>query len=766
MPDFSDGTAAVAGERTLGARIGRYEIRERIGAGGMGTVLRAHDPELGRDVALKLLHAGYADASTRAEASQQLVREARVLARLSHPNVVAAYDVGVTDAGAVFLAMELVDGVSLGEWLKEPRSTREVARVLIAAGRGLAAAHASGVLHRDFKPANVMVSPDSRVRVIDFGLARAAGSGTLDAPAGAAPRSSGSGPRAPRGSLPPVTHTRVSAGVGTPGYISPEQLLGQSIDTRSDQFGYAVTAFVALTGHHPYPDSVNVAGSPRADDEAPAVLTATRQPWPPSVPRPLRRVIDRGLSLDPEERYPSLAALVNALERASTRRGRVALPLALAGALVLGVTLVGAWARPGADPAVCAVDAAAFDGVWDTAQREHIEAVFRATGHQSSGDVFGLVSRRLDRFEQQWLAMRRESCEATLVRGDQPERVMALRAACLDRAREATKALVAVLGQTDRAAMDRTASAAPASLAVCSDPAALLSVAAALPDDPAKRAQIDEVSVGIAVDRALITASRGPEALEQAQRMLELARATEHPPTIAAATAQLGRAYNRLPSPTESARGEALLNESIRLAALAGDDRLVAATSSFLLFRIAYGQTRIQEAEAMLPAVEALVHRAGDRVEDRLNLLMGRYAILFRHDQMEEGAQVLDEVVRLAENAEDEFKRHGVIAAAEMGHVYTELGRFEQAEVIEQRAADGMRRLFGANHPQMMTALGNLSIVQSKAGHRDRALQSIAEYQRIAALMPPDEPRLKYLEFAESRVWRITGDCARALPLL
>jgi len=759
------------GERAAGARIGRYEIRELIGAGGMGTVFRAHDPHLGRDVALKLLHPGYADPSALAEASGRLVHEAQVLARLSHPNVVAAYDVGVTGEGAVFLAMEFVDGVSLRQWLAEPRSQAEIVRVLIAAGHGLVAAHASGVLHRDFKPANVMVSPDARVRVIDFGLARAAGLAALAAserpsPAPALRARTGRARLArDSGAAQASTRTCASSGVGTPGYISPEQLLGQAIDARSDQFSYAVTAFVALTGQHPYPDSLAAAASATADDETPAVLQSARQAWPLTTPRALRRVVDRGLSPNAEERYPSLGAMVHALERASAPRRRAAVALAL-GALAVSATAVGSLRRSSADLAVCEVNQVAFAGVWDAALRARVEQRFRATRHQNALETFGLISRRLDGFEHQWRAMRQASCEATLVRGEQPERVMALRAACLDRALAGTKALVGVLVDADAASMDRLASAAPASLAPCADPAALLSVAAALPEDPSLRAKIEEVGVGLAINRALITASRGPEALEQAQSMLELARLTEHPPAIAAATAQLGRAYNRMPSPSQSALGEDLLNESIRLAAAAGDDRLVAATSSFLLFRISYGQTRVQEAEAMLPAVEALVERAGNRPEDRMNLLMGRYAILFRRYQLEGAMLALEEVIRLAEDAEGEFKRLGVIAAAEVGHVYTELERFAEAEVVEQRAADGMRRLFGANHPQMMTALGNLSIVQSKAGHREQALASIAEYQRIAALMPPDEPRLKYLEFAESRVWRITGDCAQAVPLL
>ncbi len=162
-----------------GTRLGRYEIVEVLGSGGMGVVYRARDPALGRDVAVKLIHQYRAYLSDAGDREARLLREAQALARLSHPNVVAAYDVGTHD-DAVFVAMELIAGVSLAAWLTGRRGFREVLDVLLAAGRGLAAAHAAGVLHRDFKPANVMVSPD-RVRVVDFGLARAAAEPTSDA---------------------------------------------------------------------------------------------------------------------------------------------------------------------------------------------------------------------------------------------------------------------------------------------------------------------------------------------------------------------------------------------------------------------------------------------------------------------------------------------------------------------------------------------------------------------------------------------------------
>lgn len=162
-----------SGSLAPGTRVGRYEIVELVGSGGAGRVYRALDPQLERFVALKLLHADPVDGDVPLETQTRLLQEARTLAQLSHPNVVAAYDVGV-HAGALFVAMEFIGRISMRDWLAAPRTLTEIVRVLVAAGRGLAAAHAAHVCHGDFKPANVMIASDGRVRVVDFGLARAA----------------------------------------------------------------------------------------------------------------------------------------------------------------------------------------------------------------------------------------------------------------------------------------------------------------------------------------------------------------------------------------------------------------------------------------------------------------------------------------------------------------------------------------------------------------------------------------------------------------
>ena len=221
-----------------GAVLGRYVIEELIGAGGMGVVYRARDPDLGRAVAIKLLGRVRSDWQWRA----RLLREAQAMARLAHPNVVTVYDVGLAHDG-LFVAMEYVEGVTLRRWLAEPRARHEIVAAFAGAGRGLHAAHLAGLVHRDFKPDNVLMASDGRARVTDFGLARWEAAEATDAAADAAP-----GDR----SAAPVGLTVDDAVMGTPGYMAPEQYAGTAVDARTDQFAFTCALYEALHGQRPF----------------------------------------------------------------------------------------------------------------------------------------------------------------------------------------------------------------------------------------------------------------------------------------------------------------------------------------------------------------------------------------------------------------------------------------------------------------------------------------------------------------------------------
>ncbi len=303
------------------AHIDRYRIVRVLGMGGMGVVYDAYDPELARPVALKLLLPAHGDEATRERAARRLLREAQAMAQVSHPNVVAVYDVGVVD-GHVFVAMERVQGETLAAWLRTgPHAWRELLRVFLQAAEGLAAAHAVGLVHRDFKPENVMLGSDGRVRVLDFGLAR-----VVDDP-----------PELPEGSPPasPVLHELATAGAaGTPAYMAPEQYHGGVIDPRTDQFAFCVAVYRAIYGQHPFSD-----GSAREQQAAVVAGQVRRLPPRRRAPRRLEAILRRGMARARGERHADMPTLIALLRRVLqvSRRRRAAI------AVAAGVAVAAAW---------------------------------------------------------------------------------------------------------------------------------------------------------------------------------------------------------------------------------------------------------------------------------------------------------------------------------------------------------------------------------------------------------------------------------------
>ncbi len=284
-----------AGRLERGTRVGRYIVLELVGTGAMSTVYAAHDPDLDRLIALKLLRSHDGGDELRA----RLLREAKAMARLSHPDVITVHDVG-TYGSQLFVAMELVVGGTLRDWLAcEVRDWPDVLAVFSHAGRGLACAHAAGLVHRDFKPDNVLVGEDGRVRVTDFGLVRAvreAGGAIADV------ESLG-------GDALDATITRTGALVGTPAYMAPEQFLGASADARADMFSFSVALYEALYGERPF-TGTNIPAL-RASATAGVLRPA---PLASRVPEGVREVLVRGLRPRPDDRFPSMDALLSALE--------------------------------------------------------------------------------------------------------------------------------------------------------------------------------------------------------------------------------------------------------------------------------------------------------------------------------------------------------------------------------------------------------------------------------------------------------------------
>jgi tetratricopeptide (TPR) repeat protein/predicted Ser/Thr protein kinase len=412
-----------------GARVGRYLVIDFLGAGGMGVVYAAFDPQLDRKVALKLIRR---DAGGDPVEQARLVREAQALARLNHPNATAVYDAG-HDGGRLFLAMEFVDGGDLAAWLRTPRTMAEIVRVFAAAGRGLEAAHAAGLVHRDFKPANVLVDRGGQVKVSDFGLAR-----LLDR---APPHDEAGAPTVAGAAL-----TLAGAVVGTPGYLAPEQLRGDAVDARGDQFAFCAALFEALYARRPY-----------VGDTVEALAASYRTSGGPSVPRDrqvpsrLRVALTRGLALEPTARFPSMTALLAAIAPPPRRRWW------LVGAGLVAALAAAAWIARGdhAGPPLCAGAGRAATAAWTPADAAQLEAAFGASGVPSAVPMARSVAATLGRQAAALGAMQVEACTAARVDGTQSELVLDLRTACLARVGRELDATIAVLRRAEPTLISR-----------------------------------------------------------------------------------------------------------------------------------------------------------------------------------------------------------------------------------------------------------------------------------------------------------------------
>ena len=392
-------------------RIGRFVVLDRLGVGAMGVVYSAYDQQLDRKVAIKLLHAEQREARTR------LLREAQAMAKLSHPNVVQVFEVG-TQADQVFLAMELVRGSTLRHWQDaRPRATQEIIDVYVQAGQGLAHAHAKGLVHRDFKPENVLVGHDGRVRVLDFGLARPEGRSR----------------RVRRTAIPGTIRRQDSLGteltrdgelVGTPAYMAPEVYGGGHADPLSDQFSFCVALFETLYGKRPF------RGGTVAELSAAVVngALATAGPGPQGAER-LRKTVLRGLSVEPGERFPDMAALLEAM--APPRRRRK-LPWIAGGLGVVGI----------AAAAIAVLDRGAVvqcdepplsAGMWTDAPREQDP----------------VATPLIDAYVDAWTVARAEAC-APLEKADaESVQVSATERACIDARGRELASLLRVASNTD-----------------------------------------------------------------------------------------------------------------------------------------------------------------------------------------------------------------------------------------------------------------------------------------------------------------------------
>jgi CubicO group peptidase (beta-lactamase class C family) len=510
-PGLLNGRAGVVAEP--GDRIGRYVVLRKLGEGGMGIVYGAYDPELDRQIALKLLRPARGEPTPRQE-QERLVREGQAMARIAHPNVTTVFDVG-RHGEQVFVAMELIIGETLGTWLARERAISEIVEVFVRAGRGLAAAHAAGLVHRDFKPNNVMIDAEGRVRVTDFGVAR------LGDPSDR-PRS----PASPSAlSQIDLALTATGTLLGTPSYMPPEQLACEPTDARSDQFSFCVALYEALCGTRPF--VAEDTDKLRAKILAHEMQTPARR-----VPRWLLSTVTRGLSASPAERWPSMDELLAALLRNPwRRRGRAALVVGILCALgAAGIVYR-------APSAACRGFERNLVGVWDPARKSAVERAFKKTRLRDEAATFAAVASLLDRYAASWVEARTDACRARRSRGELNEDVSDLRMICLEDRRDEVAALTELFTRADadlvRRARDEAASLP--SIAGCTDVTALREREAP-PSDPLLRERQAELQTRMSRVITLRAAGKHEDAFAEAQALLRDATALGYRSMIAEAS--------------------------------------------------------------------------------------------------------------------------------------------------------------------------------------------------------------------------------------
>jgi tetratricopeptide (TPR) repeat protein len=710
-----------------GRVFGRYVVLDKLGAGGMGVVVAAYDPELDRKVAIKLLRAP-TDARAE-EGHRRLLAEAQALARLSDPHVVAVHDVG-THEGRVFVAMELVEGRTLEQWVAlERRPWAQVLDVMIAAGRGLAAAHARDLVHRDFKPGNVMIGNDGRVRVMDFGLAFAQSEplSTDALVSGAVPADESMQPRE-RALEPAITHK--GSLVGTPGYMAPEQVASGRTGPASDQFSFCVSSWEALYGQPPF-----------SGDPLPELLSRVLEgkldepPRSARVPRWLRRVVERGLSVDPARRWPSMTELLHALERGRTRgrfRGFAALGLlAAVGAVMVAST---------DDAAPCGGAEVKLQGIWDAPTREAMATAFTGVELPYAEDARASVERTLDAHAARWVELHTQICEATRVRGDQSEALMDQRIGCLEDGLRAMKALTAVLVTADADVVRNAAQAAQALEAP--DECATLERDAESrlrPVDPALATAVADVREQTARARALWLAGKYDDGLAEAEAALAAARTAGYEPVLAEAAAVLGQLQEVVvaPIPAREAYEEALY------AALATGHGRIEATALIGLASV-WGLHLNDTATALRygDQADAVVKRLGHPVDLAAQAALRRGNTLMQARRLEDAALSFERAVELTDGNLATERLH-LVALNNLAVARGQQGRPRQAAAAFERAAELNEARLGPWHPAVGGIQDNLGVAYVHLGEHARAMQHTQRALEIyRKALTPEHPEL------------------------
>jgi eukaryotic-like serine/threonine-protein kinase len=695
-----EGSADVVLEE--GSLVGRYVVIERVGAGAMGLVVRAYDPKLKREVALKLIRRGRGGSEARA----RLLREAQALARLAHPNVVAVYDAEDTRHG-VAIAMEYAPGGTLRDWLAaRPRSWREVLPVVLSAAAGIAAAHRAGLVHRDIKPDNILVAGDGRVRVTDFGLARGEPAVTSRDPFGMT--LDGDEALTLEGSI-----------MGTPGYMAPEQHARAPTDARSDQYALCIVLWEAIHGTRPF--------SGRDLDE----LGAAKRAGPPraaptrAIPGWLHATLVKGLSADPEQRWPSIEALQEALTSGASRQRRNRSVLALAGVLTFASTAV-LWSQLDhrAHLAACADAARSIHvDVWDDGARDALRRGLLSTRASHAVTTHDKVVTMIDAYASKWQSLRGETCVAE-VEGRLETEIAHRSAQCFEEHGDGLRALIDVLAESSESDGDvvRRAVIAVARLPRIEECADHVTLAARPlpPPDPTLRVRGTALRKQMQRARGLDAAGRHEEAFSLAAEVVTEAGSAGLVTLELEAEHLAGGHAQRADRLEEGARR---LRRALVEAGRIGLDEVAADAALGLVWTVGRKLARREEGLAYADLAAVLVERLGDHDGGlrRATLASNVASIRLAHGEYDEAERLYARALELDERILG--RDHIQLASSynNLAGVAFARGAYDEAERLLRRSAEIREAALGPDHPDVALALINLGSVNYRRGAYDEA---------------------------------------------
>lgn len=705
-----------------GTLVDRYVIDQALGEGGMGVVYRAFDPKLERSVALKLVSVQASRREMRDRLRARLLREAQALAQLTHPNVVSVYDTGVTD-DRVFIAMELVEGEPLTEYCapSKGRTTDELLSAYLAAGEGLAAAHRAGLVHRDFKPHNVIMGVDGRTRVIDFGLARVddlldsrSSSGTLSSDSGSyfdiATSSSDGSPSVRRSS--DAALTELGAVMGTPRYMAPEQHEGKIADHRADQYSFCAALYQALAGVAPFAGKERNAIFDNITRRAFSEPLAGR-----SIPRRMRPILERGLATRPEARFEDMDSLLAALRGSRGKRSLIALAVL---ATVLPLLMLG-WAQWQAQPYErCLSSAEPLSALWPDGTSMSINAGFGRAAGTYGTETFTRVAGRLAGLSETYNSTHRDSCQRALRDHTQSDRWLDERMACLDRVRHRTSLLLEQWKDADRAQVDAalTALESVESLARCDS--AQIALAAARPSEMSQR---EFQAFEKALDRAITLhdVGRFKEAHATLSRLWPEVEPYRPSALSASVAYHLGAAEAQLSE----------IDDAQRTLLLAIEDAVAIRNPPV-------------ELKAMVELAQVQLMR-GQSTTGHMLALTSRWRLRAEHDDpaselrtlrllgyAEEGAENLDVAAAYYDEALALTKRKmGPLHVAQVNAYYGKLrslqGRHAEGAEMIQQAVAAFEKAYGRKHPSTIIWLTFLAETEQRLGRFSVAADHMQE---------------------------------------